>query len=285
MNDQDIRIRGLSCEDVLPLVRISNQAFLEHARFPEMGASAVRYIREHPGWQWGAFEGGRMVGFLLTEPRGERQRVAIRLIATAPGAQGQGVGGRLLNALEGRAREEGVSLLSVGTPFASRFYEKYGFKCAQVSLKVIKEIINRPVERPAGVAAVPLDFDGAGEVLARMEGDELRGRFLSAFLGGYRRDRGLALRIEKEGKPLGVVVGGVSEFYGDFAEARFLHVFGDGLEDLVGAFEAAVSTLGLRYVGFAPAEDQEKAFEAMGYDRAERDFFWTMYTLEKRLEA
>ena len=122
MSDQTISIRGLSCEDVLPLVRVSNQAFLEHARFPEMGANAVRYIREHPGWQWGAFEDGRMAGFLLTEPRGERERVAIRLIATGPGTQGKGLGGRLLGALEDHAREEGVPLLSVGTPFASRSF-------------------------------------------------------------------------------------------------------------------------------------------------------------------
>ncbi len=285
MSDEAISIRGLSLEDVLPLVRIAGQAFLEHARFPEMGLSATRYLREHPGWQWGAFGGGRLAGFLLTEPSTEKGRVAIRLIATDPGVQGKGIGGRLLDTLEARAREAGFPLLSVGTPFAGRFYEKYGFEITKVHLKVIKEIIRRAVKGEKGVAVRPLDFESAAEVLGRFEDDELRGRFLDAFLGNYRKDRGLALRVERDGELLGVVIGRVSEFYGDFGEARFFHAFGGGPGPLAAAFELAVSTLGLRWAGFCPPEDQEAAFEALGYARAERDFFWTMYTLEKRLDG
>ena len=112
-----------------------------------------------------------------------------------------------------------------------------------------------------------------------------RERFLSAFLGSYRRDRGLAICAGRGGEPLGVAVGAVSEFYRDFAEVRFFHAFGEGLRPLVRAFELTVSTLGLRYVGYSLSEEQEEVFEALGYGRAERDFFWTMYTLQKRLEG
>ncbi len=285
MSDGDITIRQLSLGDVLPLVRISAQAFLEHARFPEMGLSVTRCLREHPAWQWGAFKDGELIGFLLTEPSKERNRVAVRLIATDPGRQSRGTGGRLLAALEARAREENFPLLSVGTPFAGRFYEKYGFEVTKVHLKVIKELAGVHVAKEEGVSASALDFESAGEILQRFETDEFRGKFLDAFLGNYRKDRGLALRVERDGELAGVVIGKVSEFYRDFVEAKFLHEFGSGLSAPVRAFELAVSTLGLRYVGFSASEDREALFEALGYSRAERDFFWSMYTLEKPLEG
>ncbi len=281
MTDQAPAIRNLKLSDVIPVMRVCNQAFLEHARFPQMASSVVRYIREHPGWQWGAFSGEALLGFLLTEPRAEKKRVAIRLIATDPAAQGRGLAGRLLSTLEERARAQGFPLLSVGTPFAARFYEKYGFECGTVSLKVIREIIQQAVPRPAGVMIETLDYDSAAEVVEMLEGDDLRARFLKAFAASYRENRGLVLRLSRAGEVLGTVVGSVSEIYRDFAAAGFYHAFGGELETLVRGFEYTASTLGVRYVGFAPPAEAEKDFEDLGYERAARDFYWTMYTLEK----
>jgi GNAT superfamily N-acetyltransferase len=283
MTDSAPEIRNLTLSDVIPVMRICNQAFLEHARFPQMAASVVRYIREHPEWQWGAFRGKELLGFLLTEPRAEKQRVAIRLIATDPGAQGRGLGGRLLAALEEKARTAGAALLSVGTPFANRFYEKYGFECRLVNLKVIREIMQQAVPRPEGVDIETLDYDAAAEIVEMLEGDELRAKFLGAFTGNYREHRGLSLRLSRGGKLLGAIIGSISDFYRDFAPVGFYHAFDGGLEPLVRSFEYTASTMGLRFVGFAPPTDAEKTFEAMGYERAARDFYWTMYTLEKEL--
>jgi hypothetical protein len=224
-----------------------------------------------------------MLGFLLCEPRPDKKRVAIRLIAVAPDAQGKGVGRLLLSALEKAARKAGLPLLRVGTPFARGFYERHDFTCAEVDLKMIRDITRQVIGREKGVAIRPLDLDSAADVVRRLGQDELRQKFLTEFLPAYRRDRGLAIEVAKRGRRLGVVIGKVSDLYRDFAQVVFLHAFGNAVESLVKAFEFAASTLGLRYVGFPVPAAQERRFEALGYRRAEQDFYWTMYTLEKRL--
>jgi N-acetylglutamate synthase-like GNAT family acetyltransferase len=285
MAENEIEIRSLVLEDVLPVMRVCNQAFLEGARYPRMGSSVVRYVREFPEWQWGAFDGGELLGFLLTEPLAGPARMAIRLIATSPGAQGHGVGGRLVAALEDRARAEGVPLLSVGTPFASGFYQKCGFECTRVHLKMIREIIRQAVPRPEGVTIRTLDYDSAAGLLEKLDDQESRARFLNAFLGNFRQDRGLALLVESKTEAIGVAVGRVSESYRDFVEIAFHRAFGEGLEQLIRSFEFTASTMGLRHVGLALGEDAEETFAGFGYRRAEEDYFWTMYTLEKRVDA
>jgi GNAT superfamily N-acetyltransferase len=177
---------------VLAVVRVCNQAFVEHARFPEMGATVVRYVRDFPEWQWGAFAGDRLRGFILTEPRADNSRASIRLIASDPEARGSGVGGRLVATFEAQARERGVPLLSVGTPFARVFYEKQGFRCVKIDLKVIREILGQRVEPPENLALRPLDRAGAATVVGALESDELRAKFLSAYLESFRRSPGAA---------------------------------------------------------------------------------------------
>jgi hypothetical protein len=83
-----------------------------------------------------------------------------------------------------------------------------------------------------------------------------------------------------------VAVGRTSDFYRDFAEATFLHGFGAPVTLAVRCFESAVSAMGLRFVGFAAGDTPEPSPELveLGYRRAEEDFYWTMYTLEKPLK-
>ena len=285
MTDSDIEIRGLTLADVLSVMRVCNQAFLEHARFPRMGTKVIRHVREWPDWQWGAFGGEGLAGFLLTEPRDGKARVAIRLIATDPAARGRGVGGRLVARLEERARAEGVPLLSVGTPFAGGFYEKCGFSVTRTSLKVVRDLVQKPTPRPEGVEISTLDYDSAARLLDLFADDDERAKFLGAFCTHYREHRGLALKVSAGGRPLGVAVGRVSEFYKDFAEIAYWQVFDGGPEKLLRAFEFTVSGMGLREVGLAVDAEREAEFAELGYARAERDYYWTMLTLEKPLDA
>jgi ribosomal protein S18 acetylase RimI-like enzyme len=285
MPDSSLEIRGLTLADVLPVMRVCNQAFLEHARFPRMGANVIRYVREWPEWQWGALDGERLAGFLLTEPRDGKARVAIRLIATDPAVGRRGVGRSLVAELEKKAGEEGVPLLSVGTPFAGGFYEKCGFAVTRVSLKVIREIIQKPAPRPEGVEIGALDYDSAAEVLELLEGDDERAKFLGAFCANYREHRGLALRVSRGGRALGVAVGRVSDFYRDFAEIAFWRAFDGDLGTLLRAFEYVASTMGLREVGLAADADREGELAELGYARSDRDYYWTMLTLEKPLKT
>jgi GNAT superfamily N-acetyltransferase len=284
MADPDITVRNLTLEDVLPVVRICNQAFLEHARFPEHAAMAVRYIGDSPAWQWGAFREGRLAAFLLTEPRPDQKRAAVRLVAADPAVKGRGLGSQLLGTLEARARAEGFRLLSVGTPFAKGFYEKNGFALTATDLRMIREIACQAVPDGPEANVRRLDFAAAAEVLPRLAGDERRRAFLSAFLANVRREAGLMIVLDGPNGPQGVAVGRTPELYRDFAEVVFHDSFGGELAPLVRAFERTASGLGLRYAGWSVAGDREREMERLGYRRSEQDFFWTMYTLEKRLE-
>jgi GNAT superfamily N-acetyltransferase len=270
MADQETTIRKLALEDMLPLVRVCNQAFLEHARFPDHGVASVRQLAEHPQWQWGAFQGRELVAFVLNEPRADKVHVAIRLIAVLPGTKGKGIGSRLLAAVEAQARAEGFPKLSVGTPFARGFYERNGFHLVKTDLKMIRDITCQAL--PAAV-------------LPRFESDALRRAFLSAFFANVRREGGLMLLLGEPERPRGVAVGRTPELYRDFAEIAFHHAFGGKVAPVVRAFERHVSALGLRYVGLPVPEDLEGELKALGYARAEHDFYWTMYTLEKPLKS
>ncbi len=283
MADQDVTVRKLTLEDMLPLVRVCNQAFLEHARFPDHGVASVRLMADHPAWQWGAFQGKELVAFLLNEPRADKVYVAIRLIAVLPGTKGKGIGSRLLAAVEAQARAEGFPKLSVGTPFARGFYERNGFRLVRTDLKMIRDITCQALPGPSEAEARALGFAEAAAVLPRFESDALRRAFLSAFFAHVRREGGLMLLLGEPERPRGVAIGRTPELYRDFAEIAFHHAFGGKLAPVVRAFERRVSALGLRYVGLPIPEDLEGELKALGYARAEQDFYWTMYTLEKPL--
>jgi GNAT superfamily N-acetyltransferase len=278
-----MKIRALTYADVIPLARVSNQAFLEHARYPEHAAQAADRVHDAPDWQWGAFQGSRMLGFLLAEPRPDKTSVAIRLIAAHPAAQGKGVGSRLLATLERQARKSGYPQISVGTPFARKFYERHGFKCRKISLRMIRDITRQPIGLAGGAVSRPLDLHSAEGVLSNLRPDDLKRRFLSEFLRAFRRHRGLAIAVSRRGRLMGAVVGHIPDAAPDLAEARFHHVLDGNPGPVVNAFECAASTLGLRHVGFSIPTDQEATFRRLGYVRSEHDFFWTMYTLRKPL--
>lgn len=282
--DQDCTIRKLTLDDVLPLVRVCNQAFLEHARFAECGATTVMRICDHPHWQWGAFLGPQIVAFMHTEPQRDKGRVVIQLIAVQPGVMGKGVGSRLLAAVEAQARTDGFPTLRLGTPYARRFYEKNGFRLVKTNFRMIRDITCQELPGQADPAVRLLGFPEAAAILSRLDGEPLRRAFLSAFLANVRRDGGLMLLLGDPDRPRGVAIGRTPDLYRDFAEVVFHHAFDDQLVPLVQAFERRVSELGLRYVGLEVPEDRAGDLQALGYARSEQDFYWTMYTLEKQLD-
>jgi GNAT superfamily N-acetyltransferase len=283
MTDQ-VTIRNLVYDDIIPLVRICNQTFLEGARFSEAGAQAVHGIQKMPEWQWGAFSADELKGFLLVEPKEDLGKANIRLIGVDPDFKGKGIGSLLLNASEQKAKEAGVGTLSVGTPFARGFYEKNGFECARIHLKVIRDITCQPITRPSGVKLYRPDLDDAARIGSCFEDETVKYAFYQAFLRHYRASGGLFTAVETEKGGTGIVIAAVPEVNHDFAEAVFFSSI-NGLDTalLVRAFEYIVSTKGLRYVGFRLEEDEREVFEQMGYSIAEKEFFWTMYTLEKKI--
>ena len=78
---------------------------------------------------WVAIDGDVMAGTVSGLP--EPDRFYIRSMAVKPGMQGRGIGKKLLDLLEGHARELGFEKLYLYTTFvlpaAHRLYEKNGF--------------------------------------------------------------------------------------------------------------------------------------------------------------
>ncbi len=276
-------IEPLTLAHVVPLVRLCNQTFVEHARFPEHGLQAVRLVREQPEWQWGAFADNRLAGALLCQCRPEKKTVAIRLIGTDPALRGVGIGRRLLDHLETEARRKGMEALSVGTPFAARFYEKCGFRPTRTTLRMIKDLAQKTVLLPDTISVAPFTLDEAPEILACLPEPESQARFLEAFLANLRLHGSYALRIARNGALAGAVLGAADTVCPDFVRVGLVLPLGANLEDLIRTAEYAVSRQGLRYIGFPAEPEQEDIFAKLGYERAARDFFWTMYTLRKQI--
>jgi GNAT superfamily N-acetyltransferase len=281
---KEIVIRNLVYDDIIPLVRICNQTFLEGARFPEAGTQAVHGIEKIPEWQWGAFSSDRLTGFLLVQPNERLKKANIRLIGVGPDSKGKGLGSLLLEAAAQKGKECGFEKLSVGTPFASGFYEKNGYECARIDLKCIKDITRQSMPSPSGVRVYIPDLKDAERIGMSFPEKKFKHLFYLSFLQNYRSSGGLFTAVESEKGGLGVVIGKTSNENRDFAEAVFFRAV-QGLDRalLINAFEYIVSTKGLRYAGFHIEEQERELFEKMGYEKAEEDFFWTMYTLEKKL--
>ncbi|MFN2501695.1 MAG: GNAT family N-acetyltransferase [Pyrinomonadaceae bacterium] len=78
---------------------------------------------------WLAVEGGEAAGTVSALP--ESDRIYIRSMAVTPGAQGRGIGRKLLETLETYAREHGFTKLYLYTtfvlPVARLLYERNGF--------------------------------------------------------------------------------------------------------------------------------------------------------------
>jgi GNAT superfamily N-acetyltransferase len=99
--------------DAPRLAALINQAFLVERFFIDgdrTDAAEVRGMMER-GQFLMAEEGGRLVGCVYVEVRGERGYFG--LLAVAPGLQGHGLGRRLVAAAEAHAREAGCRFMDL----------------------------------------------------------------------------------------------------------------------------------------------------------------------------
>lgn len=132
----DVKVRLASAADAETIARILNDAFAEFTG--EYTPEALQYVtptvdevreRFAEGPIWVALMAGEIVGTVSAVP--EPDWLYIRSMAVLPTAQGHGVGGRLLEAIEDYAREIGEKTLFLYTTHFSsdaiRLYEKHGF--------------------------------------------------------------------------------------------------------------------------------------------------------------
>ena len=280
-----VEIKPIKMTDIFDLVRVCNQSFIEYARYPEAAAEVVNRLKNRDSeWLFGAYKNNVLKGFLLGRHRPGDGHSSIRLIGVDPSLKGKGVGSRLIRAMEERNAEKGVDKIRVGTPFAKTFYEKNGFTCIRVSLKVIRDLAGSTVEQPRDVRIRTMDFSDAEAFTRRLSDRATAANFLTVYLKHFRRHSGSFWIIEDPWSKQGVVLSRELHHNHDFAETLFFHTDTDPfLPTLVRAYEYQISKKGLRYIGFKLPADREELFADLGYTRAEEDYFWTMYTLEKQV--
>jgi N-acetylglutamate synthase-like GNAT family acetyltransferase len=132
-----IQIRLASAADVPAISAILSRAFAEFEPVYTPGGFAATTptadeieARWDEGPVWIALLDGKIVGTVATVPKGDS--LYVRSMAVLPEARGHHIGERLLDHVEGYAREHGlVRLFLSTTPFldrAIRLYEKYGFR-------------------------------------------------------------------------------------------------------------------------------------------------------------
>ena len=135
--EQELKIRLATSEDSVAIAEVLHEAFLpfrEHytAEAFDVVTPSVEIIESRfvEGPIWVAVKDDKLVGTvsLTTEPEG----LYIRSMAVRPGAQGLGIGHRLLDALNDHVSESEIGRIFLYTtyfvPGAKELYEKHGFK-------------------------------------------------------------------------------------------------------------------------------------------------------------
>lgn len=108
-------------------------------RFPHPAAETARYQEVvRLGWSFGAYEGGRLVGIALAEPRPWNRSVWVWELGVAATHRRRGIGRRLVEELARRAREAGYRVLVCETQTTNApaidFYRAVGFRLEGVDV-------------------------------------------------------------------------------------------------------------------------------------------------------
>ena len=134
-------IRKMEQRDLLPCGEIYAGAFpQEHWGIDWTKENAAAYLQDF-------FEQKKFVGYVYEEEGqvlgcilalrkicGSREEMHIQEMAVLPEKQGQGIGKKLLNAVEKYGREQGIAGLVLYTSAyapAAKFYEKCGYQLSQ----------------------------------------------------------------------------------------------------------------------------------------------------------
>ncbi|KPJ62481.1 MAG: hypothetical protein AMS15_03860 [Planctomycetes bacterium DG_23] len=279
-----IRIRQMRLGDVPEAVRLCNQAFLESARRPGVGARFVNSLQEHPRYQLVATARGEIVGVLQSQVDRKIKTAGVRLLGVHPKLQRQGVGSKLLRAIERKAKRDGLTKLELGTPFALPFYEKCGYRCVRIRHKFIREITCSEVQRPKTPQIRRADVEDLPNVIQAFP-KKVAEQFLITFYEDYEAEERLQILGFSNQRPVAAAAGKANEMCRELMELRFLYGRTREVEmAMIRAFEYETSKRGRRYVGVTENRSRMiKRLKQLGYEEAHEAFWWTGYHLEKNL--
>lgn len=283
---EEYKVRTASISDVVDIVRIANQAFLEIARLPgSLGHGFVVHMKSFPDWIFVAERttDRKVIGFLI----GSRDKHAAKIswIAVHPEFWGRGIGGMLLHAIEEKARSEGLRIIETGTPFARSFYEKYGFHCINVQKAYILEIAGRKVESPSNIEIRFLFLFDLSELAQVMSKNNYL-NLLESYFSALKANNENAILGLKNNQIVGVVIGQRDSLYRDLMILRYLYsVKQEYAPDLLHALIFLSSVKGYRWIGVKlPLFGiEEQYLRDTGWNEARLPSFWTRYWMRKDL--
>ncbi|MGC8631114.1 MAG: GNAT family N-acetyltransferase [Thermoprotei archaeon] len=185
-------LRRLSYRDLPAVLRVASSAFIEEARRPEViGPGFLDALSRKPELQIGAFEEGKLVGFLIGD-EGEDWAL-VNWIAVSPTYQHRGVGSLLLTEYEQAVKKRGKSRVRLGTPFSKGFYENMGYTCVNVERVLWKKIVGQEGE-PRGEFSA--DLAKLLNLLEDFELDSVRCAFNPGCIIVGKEELGVALAME-----------------------------------------------------------------------------------------
>jgi len=281
-----IEYRRVELDDLPQIIRIANQAFVEMGRLPARFAKrALEHLKDYPEWQFLAASDGKVLGFIFGSPQsGEEVVMPINWIATDPALQGRGIGGSLLRAYERHCRKLGCQRIYIRTPFAARFYKKYGYHPIGASYRVIKELMGKSIPDPGTKDYRILELEDIPVVLASLPPSE-HFPFLEAFFTVYEDEPDKALLCTRHDTLRWVLICRADSYEFDLIHTLFVYTHcRSDLEELLCVLEHRCSKKGKRWAGFVPRSDGEKQLaEERGWQESHLPSFWVMYKLEKIL--
>ena len=279
-----LRIRQMKLDDIPAVVRVANQAFLEGARRPKIGSRLVEHLTVWPGWSFVAEVRGESVGFLASRADPKQKQAQISWIAVHPNFWGRGVGGRLLSAIEKKAVRAKFAKVVTGTPFARKFYEKYGYTCRKIIHALVKDITRSESKKDTRLKMKQADLEDLPLVIESWDRRKAR-ECLKVFFDIYEADQDKILLGFKQGKLVGGILGAAHERIPDLAEIRFLYGEDRGVQSgLIRNFEYQCSKKGMRWVGIIAGPGWLlKWLKENGYQEAKMDEWWSSYRMVKDL--
>jgi len=279
----NVTVRQAQPKDITAIVRVANCAFLEEARLPwHFGVGLVEHLRNFPDWQFVAEIGDKIVGFIVGKPGTDR--VFISWIAVHPAYWGKGIGGKLLKTIEEKANKAGFRVVELGTPFARKFYEKYGYKCISVQRKLVFNLSQRSIDKPQGISLKNLSLDELPKLLEFFGEEKEYLDIASKFFSSLADDPHLSLLGERQNKIVGVAIANTARQTPEIVVIS--KIYSKNLGDMLLMLEGlkyVCSCYGKRWLGVSlpiPHLDEEKLL-SLGWEEAKLPNFWTSYTMRK----
>jgi len=284
-DEKKIEVRQMRLVDIPEVIRIANQSFFEQARRPrDIGPGLIERLKNFPDWQIVALVNNEIAGFLVGRIHPRKKVPNIYWMATHPKFWGTGIGGKLLAAIEEKARENGYDRVITGTPFALKFYQKYGYKCVEIVYALTKEIAGKQIDRDENIFIKVADLEDITSIIEKLnEAESLK--FLEAFFKVYEDEPDKIIVGLKNNELAGIIIGKTNLYTSELVEIIYLHVKIPELRlALINNFLYECSKKGKRWVGITTSEEKLKEqLEKDGWRDAKLPMCWTSYGLVKEL--